>query len=147
MMAQHYYRRRRELVVIRSEYAAAKSTYSQGGKIISVNILGAQRARRRFHSFTPHAQASHAGLERSYLFKFRSLNLKPLRQRIREHSPAVLWAAFNAAIIAFTHAIEGAWIGNRQGTEHNRMDQGENCRGPADSQGQRKNGCYGKDGR
>src|SRR6185437_11939442 len=37
-----------------------------------------------------------------------------------------------------------ARIGNRQGTQHYGMDQGENCRGPPNPQGQRKHGRYGE---
>ena len=59
----------------------------------------------------------------------------------------VLRAAFYAAIIAFAYPVESRRIGNRQGTKHDRMDQGEDRRSAADSQSEREHGCQSEDRR
>src|SRR6185369_11688860 len=87
MMAEDSDGRRGRLVIFGSEQASAKRAYAKGGKIVSINILRAQRTRRRFNSLTTHAQASHAGLECGYLLELRRFHLEALRERIREHPP------------------------------------------------------------
>ena len=84
-----------------------------------------------------HAEAGTPGLEGGNFLKFRRFCLQPLVQGKGKHAPAVLGTPFHAAFVAFADAVEPAGIGNRQGTEHHRVDQRKYCRGPAYSQGQR----------
>ena len=48
---------------------------------------------------------------------------------------------------AFADPVEPAGVRNRQRAEHHCVDQRKNCRGSADSQGQRQYRCSGKNRR
>ena len=80
------------------------------------------------------ADARAAGLKRGQLFEFGRVGLDPLEQRKREHAPAILRAALDAAVVAVADAIEALRIGDRQRPQHHRVDQREDRGRAADAE-------------
>src|SRR5262249_8110275 len=113
-------------------------------EVISGYVFGEQWSGCRFHAFTPNTEPPSASLECHELLEFRCGCLEAFIQREREHSPTLLRPAFHTAIIAFTDAIELGRISDWQGTKHDCINQGEDGRGAADSQCQRKDRCSSK---
>ena len=57
-------------------------------------------------ALSPHAQPYAASLERGDLLELGQLGLQPLEEREREHAPAILRPALDAAGVAVANAIE-----------------------------------------
>src|ERR1700735_1962562 len=117
-MAEHGYWLSRRCIVIRRKNSAAECAYSESVKIISCDVLGAQRSGGRFDSLTPDTQTCTASLESGDLFEFRRFGLQPLVQRIRKHSPAILRTSLHTAIVTFADSVESSRIRNGQRAEH-----------------------------
>ncbi len=137
-MAEHHHRRRPRPVVLRRKNASAERTHSQRREVAPGHVFRSQRLGHRVDALPPHAHPPAPRLKRRNLFKFRCFCLQPLVQSERKHSPFVLRTPFHAAIVSFANPVESPRIGNRQRPQHHRMDQREDCRGSADSQGQRQ---------
>ena len=140
LMADHGHRRGGRLVVLGRKQTAAERPYAQRREIVARDVLGPQRFGRDGGALPPHAQTVAAGLKGSHFFEFRRRCFQTLVQRKGIHSPALLRAAFHAAIVAVADPIEERRIGNRQRAQHHRVDQSEDRGSAADSQGQRQDG-------
>ena len=137
-VAQHGYGRRRGLVVLRRDHASTERMHSQRRKVGAAHVLRAQGPGQGFDALTPRAQAATPCLECRHFLEFRCFRRQPLIQGERKQTPLVLGTPFHAAIVAFANPVEPARIRDRQGAEHHRVNQGIDCRGAADSQGQRE---------
>jgi len=73
--------------------------------------------------------------------------LQPLEERIREHAPALLRPALDAAVVAVADAIEALRVGDRERAQHDRVDQREDRGRAADAERERQNGRGCEDGR
>ena len=65
---------------------------------------------------------------------------------VGEEAPLVLRVAFDAAVVAVADAVEARGVGDREGLEHDRVDEGEDGRRGADAKGEGKHGGKGEDG-
>ena len=74
-----------------------------------------------------------------------SVGLQPLEERIREHAPAILGAALDAAVVAVADAVEPGRIADRQRLQHHGVDQREDGGGAADAERQRQHRRGGED--
>ena len=101
------------LIVVSGENSSTKCAYAEGGKITSSNVFRPQRPCCCLDMFAAHAQPRPSCLKRGNLLKLRSCSLQPLIKRIGKHSPSILQAAFDTAIVAFADAIQAGRIGNR----------------------------------
>src|ERR1019366_7355126 len=122
------------------QQATAERLYPKRGEIVARYVLGAQWFRGESAALAPNAQAVAAGLKCGHFFEFRCLCFQPFVERKAEHPPPVLRAALHAAIVAVANTIQKRRIRNGQGAQHDRVDDGENRGGSANSQGQRQCG-------
>ena len=86
----------------------------------------------------PHAEAPLPGLKRRELFELRQVLLQPFEQREREHPPAILGSALDAAVVAVADAVEARGVADGQRLQHDGMDEREDGRGAADAQRERQ---------
>ena len=147
VMAEHHDGSRRRPVVVGREQAAAEWPDPEHREIAAAHVFGPERPGGRIDPLAAHAQPRASGLERRRLLELRRCRLQPLVQRIGDHSPAVLRAAFDAAVVAVADPVEPGRVGDRQRTQHDRVDQREDGRGAADAQRQRQHGGGREDGR
>ena len=68
-------------------------------------------------------------------------------ERIGEHSPIALRAAFDAAVLPVADAVEAGGIDDRQRLQHHGVNEGENRGGRADAERQRQHRGERKDRR
>src|SRR5919197_849372 len=101
-------------------------------KIISSDVLGAERTSELLGALTPDAETRAAGLKRRDFFELARFRLQPFVQRKGEQAPAVLRTAFDAAVVAVADAIETGRIRNRQRAERHGVNEREYGRGAAD---------------
>lgn len=92
-------------------------------------------------------KSHHAGLEGGQLFEFWRLGFEAFEERVREHAPAVLRSALDAAVVAVADAVETFRVGDRERAQHDRVDQCEDCGRAADSERERQDGRGREDGR
>src|SRR5690242_16806957 len=114
MMADHYNRRRALLIVLGGEDSSAESSHSQSGKVASAYIFGTQRTGSVLLTFTTNSELILSCLKRGCLFELGRFCCQALIKGIGKHPPAILWAAFHAAVVAVTDAVELSRIGNRK---------------------------------
>src|SRR4029453_3903135 len=106
VMTHHHDRRRCRGIVGGAEDATAEGLHAEGREIVAGDILSAERPCRRADVLAPHAQppppatAPAAGLEGRDLLELGQVGLQALEQWVREHAPAILRPALNAAAAA-----------------------------------------------
>ena len=120
-MAEDDDRGRSGRVVLRGEDATGKRADAESGEIISGDIFGAERAGGLL-AFATDAGVPAAGLERGDFFKFGHLRFQALEEGVGIHAPFVLWAAFDAALVAFADAIEAGGVGDGERADHYGVD-------------------------
>src|SRR6202000_455033 len=125
---------------------ACECADTQSLEIISGNVFGAQRPSYLL-AFATHGGVPASGLECGDLLEFGSVAREPLEQRIRIHTPVVLRAGFDAAIVAYTASVKSGGVGDGQGTKHDGVNQREDGGGAADAEGHGEDRGRGEDGR
>src|SRR3954452_17842613 len=118
MMAQHEGRWSSGRVIVRRQHTAAKRTDTKCREIIAGDELRAKWPRCGAGALAPDAHARAACLNSRDLLELRSLRLQSLVERKREHSPAILGAALDTAMVTIADAIQPRRIGYRQRAEH-----------------------------
>src|SRR5581483_9181582 len=106
VMTQHRDRRRRRLVVVGREDAAAVGADAERREVGAGDVLRTERPRADIDALPPHADAPASGLERGDLFELRRVRDEALVERPREHAPFVLRAALDAAVVAAADSVE-----------------------------------------
>ena len=104
MMAEDRNGRRTFRVIGRSKQPPRERAHTERGEITGSHVFGVERSGNGFGAFTPDAHASAGGLKSSHIFEFRCFGFEPFVQRKRKHSPMILQAGFDAAIVAFADA-------------------------------------------
>src|SRR5205814_3649830 len=66
---------------------------------------------------------------------------------IREHAPAILRPALDAAVVAVADAVEAFRLGDRERAQHDRVDQREDRGRAPDTERERQDGRGCEDGR
>ena len=92
------------------------------------------------------ADAEAAGLEGGQLFEFGRFGFDALEEREREHAPALLISALDAAVVAVADTVEAFRVGDRQRAQHDRVDQCEDRGRAADTERERQDGRGGENG-
>src|SRR5438552_18045510 len=105
-MADHDDGRRRRPVVVRGEDAPAEGADPEGREVVAGDVFAPERARGDVHAGAADADAEAAGLEGGQLFEFGRFGLEAFEERVREHAPAILRSALDAAVVAVANAIE-----------------------------------------
>ena len=72
---------------------------------------------------------------------------EPFEERVREHAPAILRSALDAAVVAVADAVEARRVGDRQRAQHDRVDEREDRGRAADAERERQDGRGREDGR
>ena len=147
MMTDHHNRRGRRRIIVGCQHAAAERGSAERREIGTGHVLGPHRPCGRLPILTPHADAWAGSLERRELLELRQLGLQPFEERKREHAPAILRAALDAAGVAVADAIQARGIADGQRPQHDSVDQREDGRGAADSQRERQDRGDGEDPR
>src|SRR5262245_16852340 len=106
-MADHDDGRRRRRVIVCGEDAAAEGADAEGREVVARDVFHPERACGDIDAGPTDADAgSAAGLERSQLFELRRFCSEALEERVREHAPAILRSALDAAVVAVADAVE-----------------------------------------
>src|SRR3954453_10510850 len=95
-----------ELVILWGQHPPGKGIHAKSRKIVSSDVFGTQRPGREVNALAPRTQTLAAGLKSRYFFELWCFCLQSFIKREGEHSPAVLWAAFHAAVVAVAYAVE-----------------------------------------
>ena len=138
VMAEHDHRRGRRRVVLRGEDAAAERADAEGREVVAGDVFRPERARGDVHARPADADTEAAGLEGGQLFEFRRFGFDPFEERVREHAPAILRSALDAAVVAVADAIEAFRVGDGERAQHDRVDQGEDRGRAADTERERQ---------
>src|SRR5262245_30560298 len=85
--------------------------------------------------------------ESRQLFELGRFGFETFEERIREHAPAVLRSALDAAVVAVADTVEAFRVGDRERAEHDRVDQCEDRGRAADTERERQDGRGREDGR
>ncbi len=141
VVAEDGNRSSRAAIIGGREHPPAEGTNAERREVIAGDELRPEWSGGVFATLTPHARARATRLEGRHLFELGGRGLQPLVQREGKHAPAFLRATLDAAVVAVAHAVEPCRVGDRQRAQHNRVDEREDGRRPADAQGQREHGC------
>ncbi len=126
--------------------AAREGADAEGVEVISGDIFGAERSSGLL-AFAADGGVPASGLKRGDLLEFRRIARQPLEQRIRIHAPVVLRAAFDAAIVADTDAVETGRVGDGQRPKHDLVNQSEDGGRAADAERHGEDRGRGENGR
>jgi hypothetical protein len=126
-------------VVLWREDAAAERADSEGGEVVAGDVLGA-KGQCGAGTAASYADAAEAGLKGCELFEFRGLRTEALYHAPGKHAPLALGAALDAAVIAFADSIQRGGVCDREGAEHDGIDEGEDGGGATDAEGQSQDG-------
>ena len=147
-MADHDDGRRRRRVVVCGEDASAEGADAEGREVVAGDVLRPERARRDVHAGPAHAErGSRRPGRRSSCSNSGVFGFEAFEERIREHAPAILRSALDAAVVAVADAVEAFRVGDRERAQHDRVDQREDRGRAADAERERQDGRGREDGR
>src|SRR5437762_13987030 len=146
-MADHDDGRRRRRVIVCGEDASAEGPDAEGREVVAGDVFRPERARGDVHAGPADADAEAAGLEGGQLFELGSFGFEAFEERVREHAPAILRSALDAAVVAVADAVEAFRVGDRERAQHDRVDQGEDRGRAADTERKRQDGRGSEDRR
>ncbi len=138
VMAHHNSGRGRRQVVGRVEHPTAEGADAERREVVARHELGTDRPRCRVHILTPHAEARATSLKRGELLELRQLRLESLVEGKREHPPAILGPALDAAGVAVPDPVQAGGVAHGQRAKHDCMDQGEDRCRATDAEGERQ---------
>ena len=147
VMADHDDGRRRRRVIVCGEDAAAEGADAEGREVVAGDVFRPERARGDVHAGPADADAEAAGLEGGQLFELGRFGFEAFEERVREHAPAILRSALDAAVVAVADAVEAFRVGDRERAQHDRVDQCEDRGRAADTERERQDGRGSEDGR
>src|SRR5580765_4516956 len=146
-MADHDDGRRRGRVVGGGEDAAAEGADAESREVVAGDVFRPERARGDVYAGPTDAGAEAAGLEGGQLFELGRFGFEAFEERVREHAPAILRSAIDAAVVAVADAVEAVRLGDRERAQHDRVDQREDGGRAADAKRERQDGRGREDGR
>ena len=110
VVGEHDHGSRRGCVVLGREDAPGKRVDAEGLEVVAGDVGGAQRPRRAVHALPADAQSIAACLERGERLELRHLGAEALEERIREHPPAILGSALDAAVVAVANPVQAGRV-------------------------------------
>src|SRR5262249_3791230 len=140
VMADHDDGWRRRRVVVGGEDAAAEGADAEGREVVAGDVLAPQRARGDVNNIAPSpadADTEAARLEGGQLFELGRRLFEAFEEREREHAPAILRSALDAAVVAVADPVEAFRIGNRERAQHDLVNQREDRGRAADAERKR----------
>src|SRR5216684_3917076 len=112
-----------------------------------LDVFRPERARGDVHAGPADADAEAAGLEGRQLLELGRFGFEAFEERVREHAPAILRSALDAAVVAVADAVEALRVGDRERAQHDRVDQCEDRGRAAYAERERQDGRGSEDGR
>jgi hypothetical protein len=113
-------------------------------EIAACDVFRSQRTCRRLDAFPSDAEPAGAGLKRRDRLELRRRGFQFLIERVRIEPPAILKVALDAAVIPFADSIQPRGVGDGQRSQHDGIDQREDCGGAADAERERQHGRAGE---
>ncbi len=134
------------LVVGGGDGAAHEGAQAEGGEVIAADVFAVEGLGSAIGLAAADAEGPVAGLEGGEGGELGGVLLHLPVEGVGVEAPFVLSAAFDAAVVAGADAVEAGGVGNGEGLEHHRVDEGEDGRRGADAEGKGEHGGKGEDG-